>query len=232
VADNIAVTPGSGDTIAADDVGGAKWQRVKLGIGADGTANDLASPSDSQTPASLIPTGLMLLNGAATAWNRAREADAAGDGSSGLGMPMAQPRLWNGATFDRQRGNTSGVLLASAARTTTTNSATQTNYNARGVIVSVDVTAAGTGTLTLSLYNTTSDTGNWINMGPTTGYALPATIAYYAFIWYPGTTVFSTIAAGAVSGGISVPLPRYWLANLTKSDGSSWTYHVEYDLIV
>lgn len=42
MADNIAVTPGSGATVAADEVGGALYQRVKLAVGADGAAADLA----------------------------------------------------------------------------------------------------------------------------------------------------------------------------------------------
>src|SRR3990167_8842281 len=40
------------------------------------------------------------------------------------------PMLYNGATVDLSRGNTEGTLLASAARTTSIQSATQTNYNA------------------------------------------------------------------------------------------------------
>lgn len=40
MADDIAITPGSGATIAADDVGGVLYQRVKLGLGADGSATD------------------------------------------------------------------------------------------------------------------------------------------------------------------------------------------------
>lgn len=40
MADNISVTPGTGANIAADDVGGVLHQRVKIALGADGTAND------------------------------------------------------------------------------------------------------------------------------------------------------------------------------------------------
>ena len=36
MADNIAVTEGTGKTVATDDVGGAQYQRVKLDVGADG----------------------------------------------------------------------------------------------------------------------------------------------------------------------------------------------------
>lgn len=40
MADNIAVTPGSGATVAADDIGSVWHQRVKLSIGPDGSAAD------------------------------------------------------------------------------------------------------------------------------------------------------------------------------------------------
>ena len=40
MSDNIDVTPGTGKTVATDDVGGAQYQQVKINIGADGTATD------------------------------------------------------------------------------------------------------------------------------------------------------------------------------------------------
>lgn len=43
MADDIAITAGSGTNIATDDIGGRHFQRVKLTFGADGTANDVAS---------------------------------------------------------------------------------------------------------------------------------------------------------------------------------------------
>lgn len=45
MADNLAVTAGSGTTIAADEIGGVKYQRVKLTVGADGTAVDVGAGS-------------------------------------------------------------------------------------------------------------------------------------------------------------------------------------------
>lgn len=41
MADNIDVTPGTGKTVATDDVGGAQYQQVKVNIGADGVATPL-----------------------------------------------------------------------------------------------------------------------------------------------------------------------------------------------
>lgn len=43
MADNLAVTPGSGATIAADDIAGVHYQRVKVAAGADGAATDVSA---------------------------------------------------------------------------------------------------------------------------------------------------------------------------------------------
>jgi hypothetical protein len=43
VADNVGYTPGSGATVAADDIGGVLHQRVKIGVGADGSATDVST---------------------------------------------------------------------------------------------------------------------------------------------------------------------------------------------
>lgn len=42
MADNVGYTPGSGATIAADDVGGVLYQRVKLTAGAENSATDIS----------------------------------------------------------------------------------------------------------------------------------------------------------------------------------------------
>ena len=57
MADNLSITAGSGTTIATDDIGGVNYQRVKIGVGADGVADDweglvsnyIARPSGSFT---------------------------------------------------------------------------------------------------------------------------------------------------------------------------------------
>lgn len=54
MADNITVTPGSGKTVAADDVGGGLLvQRTKTTWGADGTANDVDVASGKPLPVQL-----------------------------------------------------------------------------------------------------------------------------------------------------------------------------------
>jgi len=54
MADNVSLNPGvGGDTIAADEIGGIKYQRVKLTLGADG-ANDGDISSSNPIPANII----------------------------------------------------------------------------------------------------------------------------------------------------------------------------------
>lgn len=42
MADNVGYTPGSGAVVAADDIGGVLYQRVKPVVGADGVAVDVS----------------------------------------------------------------------------------------------------------------------------------------------------------------------------------------------
>lgn len=63
MADNVAITAGTGTTIAADDVGGVLSQRVKVQWGPDGTVNDADVASGKPIPiqvrsaTGLIPLG-------------------------------------------------------------------------------------------------------------------------------------------------------------------------------
>ena len=56
MADNVAITPGSGATIATDDVGGAQYQRIKLDLGGDGASSPLLR--GQQTKANSLPVVL------------------------------------------------------------------------------------------------------------------------------------------------------------------------------
>lgn len=48
MADNVAITAGTGTTMATDDVGGVQYPRVKLAQGADGSATDVSSAAPLQ----------------------------------------------------------------------------------------------------------------------------------------------------------------------------------------
>jgi hypothetical protein len=57
MADNVGYTPGSGATVAADEIGGVLYQRVKPTFGADGTATDVSS--DNPMPV-VVPSGELI----------------------------------------------------------------------------------------------------------------------------------------------------------------------------
>jgi hypothetical protein len=66
--DNIAVSAGTGTSIAADDVGGNLHQRVKVTWGPDGTGNDTDTATGKPLPVQLrSPTGTDLTGAAGTA---------------------------------------------------------------------------------------------------------------------------------------------------------------------
>ncbi len=69
MSDNITVTPGTGKTIAADDIGaGILAQRVKPVWGPDGTGNDVDTASGKPLPVQLrSPTGVDLTGSAGSA---------------------------------------------------------------------------------------------------------------------------------------------------------------------
>jgi hypothetical protein len=52
MADNVGYTPGVGATVAADDIGGVLHQRIKVGVGVDGTAVDVSSDNPMPVNAS------------------------------------------------------------------------------------------------------------------------------------------------------------------------------------
>jgi hypothetical protein len=59
MADNVLITPGTGDTVAADDISNVKFQRIKLIHGADGF-NDGDVSSDNPLPVALTKPSLMV----------------------------------------------------------------------------------------------------------------------------------------------------------------------------
>ena len=60
MADNVGYTPGAGATVAADDIGGVLYQRVKPVTGADGTAVDVSS--DNPLPMQEVGGAMSLLS--------------------------------------------------------------------------------------------------------------------------------------------------------------------------
>lgn len=135
--------------------------------------------------------------------------------------------LYNGATIDRQRGNTELTLLASAARTATVQSSDQVNYNHRGVIITIDVTSVSdtpTITMTVEIKDSIGNTYNII----LTAVGITAT-GRFVFVIYPSTL---TAAAGGITQVVQNPLPRTWRINMVHTDSDSITYSVDAAMIL
>lgn len=82
MADNTGYTPGTGATIAADDVGGVLHQRVKLSVGSDGTAADADGGAGATTAATLRTVSATDDPGVAGIGGTADAAASAGGGGS------------------------------------------------------------------------------------------------------------------------------------------------------
>lgn len=60
MADNVGYTPGSGAVVAADDIGGVLHQRVKVGVGGDGEAQDVSQGNPMPVQEMSSATSLLL----------------------------------------------------------------------------------------------------------------------------------------------------------------------------
>jgi len=124
---------------------------------------------------------------------------------------VSYPRLmsFNNTSWDRWRNNTEVTVLPSAIRTATGNSADQTNYNAKGVIVFIRITAV----------SGTFATGEGLRViirgkDPVSGVSvwLAATGVFTSVgtrtcICYPGATNVAGMGAVYIN---DIPLPRTW----------------------
>lgn len=197
---------------------GTTWERVRTISWANATAGQGVAAT---APMAWDETGI--------AYRRLRMADQ--DALSGQEHQAVAPTTYNGTNHDRVRGNLQGTLLASAARTTTTTSPTQTNHNARGAIVAVRVTTAGTGFLNVKICWLDPVSSEVILLDSSlfaTAEITPGTGAF-RYAVFPGADVGNVTGFKAAS---SLPLPRSWYVTVTPSNGSSWTYGVYYSLIV
>lgn len=73
MADNVAITAGSGTSIASDDIGGVQYQRVKVSWGADGSANDASATNP--LPVNQVP----VTSGGTTIYRRISTASTNGE---------------------------------------------------------------------------------------------------------------------------------------------------------
>ena len=225
--DVLSIVPGTGATALgkAEDAAHASGD---VGVMALGVRNDSAatltgtdldySPIAVTRNGSVMITQGSILNGDAQSASQGAMVSAGGN-TSLMGGVLS---VYNGATYDRQRNNMAGTLLASAARTATTSSADQTNYNGQAVAVTVNVTAVpGVETVTPSIEAKDPVSGVYTTI--LTGAAISGTSTVRLRV---GTniTAVANLAAADVLG-------RTWRITMTHSASGSFTYSVGYDVM-
>jgi len=129
--------------------------------------------------------------------------------------------LYNDTTWDRERNNTEGTLLASAAYTTTTSSADTINYNSSALALFVDVT---------SITASPSVTAQLDWKDPVSGDYEPIWIATVAIV---GTGEYIYLfdlgglgSAGEYDEAVNIRIPRTFRLTMTHADADSITYSV------
>jgi hypothetical protein len=136
----------------------------------------------------------------------------------------------DGTSIRAFSGNLQGTLLASAARTVSTNSAVQTNYNARGVLVFLRISASGgSGGLRVKIRGYDPVTNTALDLNPDQAYV--AAVGWSIYEVYPGVTSQAG-ASQFITQATSAALPRTWDITVLPADTSSYTYSVGYALIL
>lgn len=196
-----------------------------LGVRKD-TVGSLVSADGDYSPLQVDENGSLrvALNGGAIGGNQPINAVNSPDTSDArspntwIGLSVnANGILFNGTTWDRERANEELTVLASAARTATTASGTQTNYNGRGVNVFVDVTAITTApSITVAIQGLDPVSGKWITLLTS---AAITTVSTTHLRIYPGV-------AAAANTKADEALPRRWRVNVTHANADSITYSV------
>lgn len=144
-----------------------------------------------------------------------------------VGDVRAAQAGFNETNWDRWRNNTTGTFLASAARTATTSAPEQTNWNARGALLVLDVTvASGTGGLQVQIMGSSPSLGGFqiMSTAPT---AVTAT-GVYMYLYYPSTATVQAV----IKQVTNMIVPRQWSAQVTAGDASSYTYSLDFVLIL
>lgn len=209
-----------------------------LGVSIRGSATnpgDTPLPTGNASSASLTSPALAVQPSLANGLSVYPQASASALADTNLGniIPASQMVLYNESTYDRARGNTSVVLLASAARTAGAQSAVQTNYNARGILVLLDISAAsGTGGLTMSVIMPNPASGYGWTLAQTNG-ALTS-VQRYGIMLYPSAAAPGASLVTGISNlaYASMILPRSWIIGVAVGDASSYTYSVSAFLII
>lgn len=104
MADNVGYTPGTGATVAADDISGVLYQRVKLSLGSDGSAVDAVGNQTDGLLVDVSNASLPFGDGTLVVTVDTDPADAESNSGNALHVE-GRTYVYNGTTWDRVRGD-------------------------------------------------------------------------------------------------------------------------------
>lgn len=185
MADNVLITPGSGDIVAADDIAGAKHQRVKITVGTDGVNDgDVSSSNPMPTTVSGTVTvdgsgvtqpvsGTVSVTGVSTAANQSTQITA--EQAIQTAVELIDDTVATLGTTTYTEASTKGVTIGAVRRdadttlVNTTNEVGPLQMDANGRL---KVEAFSGETLPVSLTSTTvtgtvavTQSGTWDEVG-------------------------------------------------------------------
>ena len=161
--DNIAITPGTGATVATDEIGGFHFQRVKTTWGPDGTGNDVDVASGKPLPTQIRHSDGTIVTDATGIKISTSSLVAFGQGTAAA----SQPVVLASDQFPIAANMVSGTTAAMTATTSTLVLASP-GAGLRNYITQITVTNA----------HATIGTDILIQDGSTTIYVIPAAPAW------------------------------------------------------
>ena len=235
MADNVGYTPGTGATIAADDISGVLHQRVKIGVGADGSATDVSSSNPMPVSASSLP----LPSGAATSANQPDIATKNPmDMARGSVVRQAPLTLWVASFSDvgssliapeltqRRLGTGMGVTQASGNLVVTTGTTANSEFLARSTTSFMGAFIARHKTI---LSQRIANNSFAVMMADMVGEGLSCTINSATSITvtktahgFTSANVGQSMMVGAINGANGVP-GRYAIASVPTADTITFT---------
>lgn len=205
MADNVAITAGTGTTIAADDIGGVLHQRVKISQGVDGSATDVSSAAPLQV--TLANTGA-----------NTNKILVTPDLPSGAATAAKQPALGTAGTASADVLTVQGKaamtpLLVDGSATTQPVSGTfwQATQPVSGTVTATGTVTANMGTVTADPFGANADaasaTGSIsakLRFIASTGIPITGTVTVGSHaVTNAGTFAVQAASAGDVASGSS-----------------------------
>jgi len=201
---------GSITTLPALAAGSAIIGSVKL---MDTAGTNVGTIKAASTAAAFTDTALVIDNRPGTAMLTSSAALADALANPTLGQQAVLNSVFNGTTWDRQRGGigVSTTTGDTGAKTATGNGATQTNVGYKGIslVIAMGAVTGTTPTCVIKMQSSVDGGTNWVDIPGATTASLTAT-GVWGIDLYPGQAVTAGTTTTGTKATASGILPRTW----------------------